>query len=127
MFTHYVEHKCHSKPACVNSLHFCLFIVSDVLTLLFFIKAHTLYLFTQAFMHSAPPLSNRSGELRMQNLKSHLLRTQSLNVLPLKPGVGQYVAIHATPTARNFFLISTLPVHSPAFSKTSPDFSLRWL
>ena len=25
----------------------------------------------------------RSGELRMQKLKSHLLRTQSLNVLPL--------------------------------------------
>ncbi|WP_419607989.1 hypothetical protein [Thiolapillus sp.] len=25
----------------------------------------------------------RSGELRMQKLKSHLVRTQSLNVLPL--------------------------------------------
>ena len=32
-----------------------------------------------------------SGELRMQKLKSHLVRTQSLNVLPLKPGVGQYI------------------------------------
>ena len=31
----------------------------------------------------------RSGELRTQKLKSHLVRTQSLNVLPLKPGVGQ--------------------------------------
>ena len=46
----------------------------------------------------------RSGELRTQKLKSHLVRTQSLNVLPLKPGVGQYIAIHATPTARDFFL-----------------------
>ena len=27
--------------------------------------------------------SPRSGELRMQKLKSHLVRTQSLNVLPL--------------------------------------------
>ena len=26
------------------------------------------------------------------------------NVLPLKPGVGQYIAIHATLTARDFFL-----------------------
>ena len=36
---------------------------------------------------------------------------------PLKPGVGQYIAIHATLTARDFssLLISTLPVHSPAF------------
>ena len=39
---------------------------------------------------------SRSGELRTQILKSHLVRTQSCNVLPLKPGVGQYIAIHAT-------------------------------
>ena len=53
--------------------------------------------------------SSRSGELRTQKLKSHLVRTQSLNVLPLKPGVGQYVAIHATLTARNFFLANFYP------------------
>ena len=46
----------------------------------------------------------RSGELRTQKLKSHLVRTQSLNVVPLKPGVGQYIATHATLTARDFFL-----------------------
>ena len=40
----------------------------------------------------------------LQKLKSRLLRTQSLKVLPLKPGVGQYIAIHATLTARDFFL-----------------------
>ena len=34
----------------------------------------------------------------------HLVRPQSLNVLPLKPGVDQYIAIHATLTARDFFL-----------------------
>ena len=46
----------------------------------------------------------RSGELRTQKLKSHLVRTQTLNVLPLKPGVGQRIAIHATLTAKDVFL-----------------------
>ena len=71
----------------------------------------------------------RSGELRMQKLKSHLVRTQSLNVLPLKCGVGQYIAIHATLTARNFFRAYFYP-SGPficIFSKTSPNFFLCWL
>ena len=51
----------------------------------------------------------RSGELRMQILKSHLVRTQNLNVLPFKPGVGQYIAIYATLTAREFFLAYFYP------------------
>ena len=51
----------------------------------------------------------RSGELRTQKLKSHLVRTQSLNVLPFKPGVGQYIAIYATLTAREFFLAYFYP------------------
>ena len=66
----------------------------------------------------------RNGELRTQKLKSHLVRTQSLNVLPFKPGVGQYIAIHATLTAREFFLAYFYP-SSPftcIFSKTSPNF-----
>ena len=46
----------------------------------------------------------RSRELQTQKLKSHLVRIQSLNVLPFKPGLGQYVATHATLTARDFFL-----------------------
>ena len=50
-----------------------------------------------------------SGELWTQKFKSHLVRTQSLNILPLKPGVGQYIAIHATLTARNFFLAYFYP------------------
>ena len=41
---------------------------------------------------------------RTQKLKSHLVRTQSYNVLPLQPGVGRYIAIHDTLTARDFFL-----------------------
>ena len=70
----------------------------------------------------------RSGELRTQKLKSHLVRTQSLNVLLFKPGVGQYIAIHATLTTRDFFLAYFYP-SSPftcIFSKTSPNFFLCW-
>ena len=67
-----------------------------------------------------------SGELRTQKLKSHLVRAQSLNVFPLKPEVGQYIAIEATLTARDFFLASFY--HSGPFicifSKSSPEFFL---
>ena len=52
------------------------------------------------------------------------MRTQSSKVLPLKPGVGQYIAMHATLTARDFFLADFFP-SGPfdwIFSKTSPDF-----
>ena len=52
---------------------------------------------------------SRSGELRTQKFKSHLVRIQSLNVFPLKPGVGQYIAIHATLTDRDFFLAYFYP------------------
>ena len=61
----------------------------------------------------------------MQKLMSHLLRTKSLKALPLKTGVGQYLTMHATLTARNFFLAYFYP-SGPfifIFSKTSPDFS----
>ena len=51
----------------------------------------------------------RSGELPSQKLKSHLMRTQSLKVLLLKPGVGQYIAMHAMITARDFFLANFDP------------------
>ena len=66
----------------------------------------------------------RSGEQRTQKLKSHLVRTRSLNVLPLKPEVGQYIAIHATLAARDFFLAYFYPSSPFAciFSKTSPYF-----
>ena len=39
-----------------------------------------------------------------------------LKVLSLKPGLGQYIAMHATLTSRDFFLANFIfPVHSPAF------------
>ena len=50
----------------------------------------------------------------MQKLKSHLMRSQSLKVLALKPGVGQYIAMHSTLTARDFF---------PAYFYTSGPFT----
>ena len=55
----------------------------------------------------------------------HLVRTQSLNDLPLKPGVGQCIVVHATLTAKDFFL-AYFYLSGPficIFSKTSPDFS----
>ena len=65
-----------------------------------------------------------SGELWTQKLKSHLVRTQSLNILPFKPGVGLYIAIRATLRARDFFL-AYFYLSGPFtcnFSKTSPNF-----
>ena len=66
----------------------------------------------------------RSGELWTQKLKSHLVRTYSLNVLPLKRGAGQYIAIYATLTARDFFLANFYPsgLFTCILSKTSPEF-----
>ena len=68
---------------------------------------------------------SRSGELRTQKLGSHLLITQSLNFLPSKPGVGQYIAIQSiTLTNRDFFLAFFYP--SGPFTciifQTSPDY-----
>ena len=64
------------------------------------------------------------------NAEINLLAVENLElskVLPLKPRVGQNVAMHVSATARNFFIITTFPVHSTSFSpkKTSPSFSLR--
>ena len=72
-----------------------------------------------------PLVLPRSGELRTQKLKSHLVRTQSLNVLPLKPGVGQYIAIHATLTARDFSFAYFYPSgpFTCIFSESCPNFS----
>ena len=61
----------------------------------------------------------------MQKLKTYLLRTQRPKVLPLEPCVSQNITSHASLTARDIFLESTLPVHLSAFfSKISPEFFL---
>ena len=68
----------------------------------------------------------RNEELWTQKLKSHLMRTQSLKVLPLKPGLGQYNAMHATLTARDFFLANFYPFgpFTCFFSSTPSKFFL---
>ena len=60
---------------------------------------------TQREFRSSPS----SGVLWMQKMKSHLLRTQSLNVFHWKPGVSQYIRIHAALIARDFFLANFYP------------------
>ena len=49
--------------------------------------------------------------------------TLNLKVLPFKPGVGQYIAMHATLTARDFFLANFYPSgpFTCIFSNTSPE------
>ena len=59
-------------------------------------------------------------------IKAHLVRKESLNVLPLEPRVGQYTVIQATLTVRDFFLANFYPSgpFTCIFSKTSPEFFL---
>ena len=67
--------------------------------------------------------------VRTQKLKPHLVKTQSLNGLPLEPGVAQYIAIHATLTARDFFLANFYPsgTFTCIFSQNLSRFFLCWL
>ena len=62
------------------------------------------------------------AEIKVSSIKNPELT----NVFPVKPGVGQNIAMHVLPSTRNFFLalISTFLVHSPSFifSKSSPYF-----
>ena len=53
-----------------------------------------------------------SGETRTQKFKTHMLRTQSSEVLPFKPGAGPHIAMHATLTTR-YFLLSTFYPYGP--------------
>ena len=74
---------------------------------------------------SVPP----SGDMRTQKLKSHLLRTQRFKVLPLKPEVGQCIAISAMLTDRDFFVARFYPsgLLTCIFSRTSREFFPCWL
>ena len=80
----------------------------------------------QTLSPSPPPQS--IGVPQTQKLNTHLLRTQSSEVLLLKPGAGLYIAMHVTPTVRNYFLANlSLSAHSTAFFQTSPEFFPCWL
>ena len=89
-------------------------------------RAHYFHSLSQGQSTVAPWI----GELQPKKLWSHLLRTQNPKVLPLKPGVGQYIAMDSTLTDRDFFLANVLPqsIHLH-FSKTSLNFSMckLWL
>ena len=43
------------------------------------------------------------AEIEVPSFKNRKEKKKSLNVLPLKTGVGQYIAMHATLTARDFW------------------------
>ena len=108
-------------------LFVCLFVFGKSVTYVA-IKTNQVICKCYGFSVSAMVFSPRSGKLQTQKLNSHLVRTRSLNVLPFKPGVGRCMAIHATLTARKFFLAYFYP-SSPftcIFSKTSPNFFLFW-
>ena len=70
----------------------------------------------------------RSGVLRTQKLKTHLLIIQSSKVFLLSLEQVR-IAMHATPAARDLFLANFYPSgpFTRIFSKTSPEFFLRWL
>ena len=82
-----------------------------------------------SFPQAVTPLSYtsepRSREFKTQKLKSHLMRTQSLKVLPFKSRVGQHIAMHAMLTAMDFFLANFYPSvpFICIFSKPLPSFS----
>ena len=57
----------------------------------------TIIYFTVAVV--APQWGAADAEIKVPSGEN----TELLNVLPFKPGVGQYIAIHATLTAREFF------------------------
>ena len=67
--------------------------------------------FSQLVFHD-PHWATEDAEIKVPSVENPELT----NVLPaLKPGVGQNIATHASPT-------STFPVHSPSFvSKSSPS------
>ena len=100
-------------------------VFSALISMLYVVEALSRRSAHFASYSSSPPGVGSCG----RNLKSHLVRTLSLNVLPLKSGVGQYIAIHATLTARNFFRAYFYPSgpFTCIFSKTSPIFFLCWL
>ena len=63
-------------------------------------------------------------------IKVPSVENTGLKVVPLKPGVGQYIAIHAALTARDFFLAYFCPScpFTCIFSEKSPNFFfLCWL
>ena len=71
--------------------------------------------------------SSRSRELRAQKIKVPCGENTELKHSPFKAAVDQYpYMLHLLPGISSL-LISTLPVHSPAFSQNFSQFCLYWL
>ena len=111
-------------------LYFCELLLCLICCLCQFLSASLSLSLSLSLINPFPNVLNHtviphSGEQWMHKLKFHLVRTQNLNIPPFKPGVGQYIAIHATLTARDFFPAYFYPSgpFTCIFSKTSPDFS----
>ena len=52
-----------------------------------------------------PPYSPQMGTADAEIKVPYVEHRELTNILPLKPLVGQNIAIHASPTARNVFLV----------------------
>ena len=70
---------------------------------------HTVRAHTKAHTHIHTHTHTRGGELRTQKLKVQFVENTELEGSPFKAWVGQYIAIHATLTARDFFLANFYP------------------
>ena len=76
-------------------------------------------MFTHCSPGPVPQLGAADAEIKVSSVEN-----KELKGLLLKPGVGQYIATHATLTARDFLLsyfYSSCPF-TCIFSKTSPRF-----
>ena len=75
-------------------------------------------MFVSACLSLSPPPPTPSGVLRMQKLSPLIWEPEAVKESEaVKPWLGQNIAMHALPTAIDFFLalISTFSVHLPSF------------
>ena len=97
------------------------------------LNMHTLYSFNHALggiTTSTAPISLQWGAADAQIIVPSVENAELVD-LPLKPGVGKYIVIRTTPTARDSFLANVYP-SSPftcIFSQNLPEFFLcrLWL
>ena len=87
----------------------------------FYSKVELSFLKQRAPYNYAPQWGAADAEIKVPSGENTELKR---SILPLKPGVGQYIAIHATLTARDFSLVYFYPSgpFTCIFSKTAPVF-----
>ena len=97
---------CHANVGCWSSFPFCF---KDY----FLFSSHTNAGYWSSFSFSV--VSLQLGTVGTEIKVSSVENPELTNVLPLKPGLGQKIATHASPTTRNFFLNFCLLVCSASF------------